>query len=236
MLFPRAWEHNVQDAWMILGQIGALVSLFYLTLVGVFFLFDTLFTFPMTVSQFFSYRLYSFENSLGRWTCVSWLLNECLGALVLLWVVRRAKKCLDFSSTLHVLHFVVCLFYDGLPLRWEWWIVMITGFLVMTIGGEYAAYRVEMREFRLYRPVDSEDEIPSALDDSTTPHDVEDHGSLSLMSSSSSSGVTGVTTMTGADKCILPHTQSAVPLMSPQVVLSGPLSRRTCSSDDLASP
>jgi len=42
----------------------------------------------------------------------------CTAALYV--VVERAKKCLDFGSTLYGWHIFFCFLYDGLPSPWEW--------------------------------------------------------------------------------------------------------------------
>ena len=40
-------------------------------------------------------------------------------------VVERAKKVLDFVSTLHLLHLMMCAAYTGeFPATWEWWATM----------------------------------------------------------------------------------------------------------------
>ncbi len=50
--------------------------------------------------------------------CLLW--TEVLSAAALLLQVERAKKCLDFSFTVHFIHIVTCISYAGFPRRWEW--------------------------------------------------------------------------------------------------------------------
>ena len=51
-------------------------------------------------------------------------------------IVERAKKCLDFTSTLYIIHVVICSFYDGIPQNWEWWILQIAALALMVVLGE----------------------------------------------------------------------------------------------------
>ena len=72
-------------------------------------------------------------------------------------VVERAKKCLDFTATLYFLHLLfccafrgpsvakrvllcaffahLCCFASGWPRNFEWWVLNITGMLIMAVLG-----------------------------------------------------------------------------------------------------
>jgi len=71
------------------------------------------------------------------------------GAAALALVVERAKKCLDFAATLHLLHVVACTFYAGLPRRLVWWAVLGGSLAIMAMGGEWLCIRKEMRDIPL---------------------------------------------------------------------------------------
>lgn len=51
-------------------------------------------------------------------------------------IVERAKKCLDFTSTLYIIHLGMCSFYDGIPQNWEWWILQMASLALMVVLGE----------------------------------------------------------------------------------------------------
>jgi len=71
-------------------------------------------------------------------------------------VVERAKKCLDFAATMHIIHLVVCMCYSGFPTNWLWWLLMLTTMVITAVLGEYLCWRREMREIPLssVRPLD----------------------------------------------------------------------------------
>ena len=80
---------------------------------------------------------------------VSFLANAIAGAGFLCIVVERAKKCLDFTATLYIVHFFVCLFHSGLPANVEWWVLHLTGLVIMAVLGEWLCMRREMRDIPL---------------------------------------------------------------------------------------
>ncbi|PIN04456.1 Integral membrane protein involved in transport between the late Golgi and endosome [Handroanthus impetiginosus] len=69
----------------------------------------------------------------------------------LVYLVERAKKCLDFSATLYIIHLLFCFFYGGWPSSITWWVVNITGLAVMSLLGEYLCMRHELREIPITR-------------------------------------------------------------------------------------
>ncbi|MBA0759076.1 hypothetical protein Gotri_022009 [Gossypium trilobum] len=68
----------------------------------------------------------------------------------MLYLIERAKKCLDFAATLYIIHLFICTIYGGWP-SVTWWVVNVTGFAVMALLGEYLGIRREMREIPITR-------------------------------------------------------------------------------------
>ncbi len=64
-------------------------------------------------------------------------------------VVERAKKCLDFTATLYLLHLLFCCAYRGWPRSAEWWVVNLLGLALMAVLGEWLCLRKEMRDIPL---------------------------------------------------------------------------------------
>lgn len=69
----------------------------------------------------------------------------------MLYLIERAKKCLDFSATLYIIHLFICIVYGGWPSSITWWIVNGTGIAVMALLGEYLCIRRELREIPITR-------------------------------------------------------------------------------------
>lgn len=66
-------------------------------------------------------------------------------------LIRRARKCLDFSATLYIIHLFICIVYGGWPSSVTWWIVNGTGFAVMAFLGERLCMRQELQEIPITR-------------------------------------------------------------------------------------
>nr|CAG4719497.1 unnamed protein product [Naegleria fowleri] len=64
-------------------------------------------------------------------------------------VVRRSKKCMDFTITFHVIHLLLCIIYKAFPVYWEWYVCVILHSITMTLVGEFSCYWREQREINL---------------------------------------------------------------------------------------
>jgi hypothetical protein len=64
-------------------------------------------------------------------------------------IVEKSKKCLDFSVTLFIIHFIFCVMYNGFPATWDWYIVHVLGTIMMILLGEYICSRRELDEIPL---------------------------------------------------------------------------------------
>lgn len=69
----------------------------------------------------------------------------------MLYVIERAKKCLDFSATLYIIHLFICIIYGGWPVSLTWWVVNLTGLAVMSLVGEWLCIKRELKEIPLTR-------------------------------------------------------------------------------------
>lgn len=80
----------------------------------------------------------------------------------LVYLIERAKKCLDFSATVYIIHLLICIIYGGWPSSVTWWVVNGTGLAVMALLGEFLCIRRELREIPIarYRPSKQENHCP----------------------------------------------------------------------------
>lgn len=137
---------SVWDPVLIVFQIVSLQCLFYLSL-G---LWQAVFIGPyvgrLTILYLFSYKTFNVHTYVGWISIVSALLNAVLSAVFLLWIVERAKKCLDFACTTYFLHLCFCWRFAGFPARLEWWATNIAGLVISSLLGEWLCLRREMQE------------------------------------------------------------------------------------------
>ena len=87
-----------------------------------------------------------------KWFIVNRASMICLGSAgFMLYVVERAKKCLDFAATLYIIHLFICIVYGGWPASVTWWVVNIAGLAIMALLGEYLCIRRELKEIPISR-------------------------------------------------------------------------------------
>ncbi|KAM7254532.1 hypothetical protein ACFE04_003912 [Oxalis oulophora] len=141
----------VWDPLLIVAQIVCLQCLYYLTL-GLFvsILVGTRVS-RMSLVYFFDYATVTVSTITGWCVILSFLLTAFAGSVYMLYLVERAKKCLDFSATLYIIHIFKCIIYGGWPASITWWVVNGTGIAVMALLGEYLCIRRELREIPITR-------------------------------------------------------------------------------------
>ncbi|XP_011002695.1 PREDICTED: protein SYS1 homolog [Populus euphratica] len=142
---------EVWDPWLIAAQIVCLQCLYYLTL-GFFlsFLVGTRVS-RLTLVYFFDFATITTSTVTGRCVIASLLPSSFAGAGYMLYLIERAKKCLDFSATLFIIHLFICIIYGGWPSSITWWVVNGTGFAVMARLGKYLCSKRELREIPISR-------------------------------------------------------------------------------------
>lgn len=145
----------VWDPWLIVAQIVCLQCLYYVAL-GAFaaILIGTRVS-RLSLVYFFDYATVSTSTVTGWCVIASFTFSSLAGAVFLLYLVERSRKCLDFSATLYIVHLLICIIYGGLPSSITWWVLNGTGLAVMAWLGEYLCRRRELREIPIsrYRPI-----------------------------------------------------------------------------------
>ena len=140
------------DPNLICGQIALVQSLLYSGVGLWLLLLHGLIGRPaseVTLDQIFSVKAFNLSHTGGWISMAACFLNSLFGGCCLCIVVERAKKCLDFAATAHILHLGGCWLYDGWPERWEWWVVNLISLVVMALTGEYLSMRREMQDIPL---------------------------------------------------------------------------------------
>mmetsp|Transcript_16140 Transcript_16140/g.40711 ORF Transcript_16140/g.40711 Transcript_16140/m.40711 type:complete len:157 (+) Transcript_16140:35-505(+) len=138
------------DPLYIVAQIVATQSLYFMSLGFIYWVMDALMGVPLSMDQLFTSDSYSNMSTRIAWASVfTVFLNVPASILALMWIVERAKKCLDFCTTTFALHLVGCLLYRGPPQHWEWWGCHIFAVVATVLVGEYCCALKEIREIPL---------------------------------------------------------------------------------------
>ncbi|CAN7000053.1 unnamed protein product [Brassica oleracea var. botrytis] len=141
----------VWDPWLIVAQIICLQCSFYLSL-GVFMILFLGLRVPrLSLVYFFDYATLTTSTLTGWCVIASFLCASLAGAVHMIFLVERARKCLDFSATLYIIHLFFCILYGGWPSSMAWWVVNGTGLAVMALLAEYLCIKREQREIPMDR-------------------------------------------------------------------------------------
>mmetsp|Transcript_12747 Transcript_12747/g.20643 ORF Transcript_12747/g.20643 Transcript_12747/m.20643 type:complete len:168 (-) Transcript_12747:632-1135(-) len=137
------------DPLLTIGQILTMQCLFYLSLAA--FLKVTVGFEGLTLGEFFDSEAITTSTTKGWLTIGAFCCAAFTGSGFLCVVIGRAKKCLDFAATVHILHLINCTVFGGVPLRVTWWVVTVINVGVMAIVGECLCFQRELREIPLTR-------------------------------------------------------------------------------------
>ncbi|XP_071733955.1 uncharacterized protein [Rutidosis leptorrhynchoides] len=141
----------VWDPWLIVAQIVCIQCLYYLTLGFLMAILVGTRVSRLSLVYFFDYATITLSTVTGWCIIASFLLSSIAGAGFLLFLVERAKKCLDHAATVYIIHLSICVLYGGWPSSITWWIVNGTGLAVMTWLGERLCINRELQEIPISR-------------------------------------------------------------------------------------
>ncbi|XP_047342415.1 protein SYS1 homolog [Impatiens glandulifera] len=141
----------VWDPYLIIAQIVCLQCLYYISLGGFTAVLIGTRVSRLSLVYFFDYVTVSTSTVTGWCVIASFTFSSLAGAVFMLYLVQRSRKCLDFSATLYIVHLLICIIYGGLPSSITWWVVNGTGFAVMAWLGEDLCRRRELKEIPISR-------------------------------------------------------------------------------------
>ena len=87
--------------------------------------------------------MHSFEYEISC-DIISMPVIFCNSAILGSYVIERSKKCLDFCSTIYIIHLIIVTIYDQFPWNWEWWIINGISLTIMVVLCEYICLRREL--------------------------------------------------------------------------------------------
>ncbi|KAJ8975207.1 hypothetical protein NQ317_000205 [Molorchus minor] len=121
-----SFRYTQWDPWLIISQIISIQCILYVTLGLTLALLGSIIGDTRTLDHIFEYHEIQVRDVGGRIVISSFVINSLCGALALWYIVQRTKQCMDFSSTWHVIHLVICWLYNGqFPTTFSWWALNI---------------------------------------------------------------------------------------------------------------
>lgn len=140
----QAW-----DPALIIAQIVTIQCVFYFSISVIDYFALSQMVKPVTLDYIFDWRKLALKNMAGALTALTHLLTAALTSIYIVHIVERSKKCLDFSATVYILHFLFCCVYAGIPHNVEWWATNSLGLGLMALLSEWMCIRREMQEIPL---------------------------------------------------------------------------------------
>ncbi|EDV94813.1 protein SYS1 homolog [Drosophila grimshawi] len=135
------------DPTLLTSQILSMQFCVYFSLGLLVFVANKLAGDNYTLDHLFEYHEIHIYDLGGRLVICAFVVNALIASLALWCIVRRAKLCLDFSCTFHLLHLLVCWWYNrSFPANASWWLLNVITATIMCIGGEFLCLQTEMRE------------------------------------------------------------------------------------------
>ncbi|KAK9892299.1 hypothetical protein WA026_019104 [Henosepilachna vigintioctopunctata] len=145
-----SFRYTQWDPWLIISQIVTIQCVLYLTLGLWLALLGTLVGDTRTLDHIFEYHELQVRDFGGRMVIFAFILNALVGAAVLLFVVERTKLCMDFTSTWHLIHLVICWFYNKkFPSSISWWLLNTACATIMCVCAEFLCLRSELKAIPL---------------------------------------------------------------------------------------
>ncbi|KTW27726.1 hypothetical protein T552_02166 [Pneumocystis carinii B80] len=139
-------RRNSLDFALIICQIIALQSLFYLSQTVLIQFMSYVLEKPVSLDYIFDFHKITLDNNETVITGLVWDINSIFGVLIIFFIVRRSKQVLDFTLTMHFIHFIIVLLYSGsLPTNIYWWVVQIISCLSICLGGEWICMQRELK-------------------------------------------------------------------------------------------
>ena len=140
----------VWDPFLIMSQIILLQCVFYSTLGLVIAVCVSLGGYTPSLNLMFHTTSIHYVGQANRLVLIAHMINSLFGALALWYIIQRAKQCLDFTCTLHFIHFIICCIYSShFPTYITWWLVQLACIVLMVVVGEYLCFRSDMKDIPL---------------------------------------------------------------------------------------
>ncbi|KAK6540341.1 hypothetical protein TWF694_009144 [Orbilia ellipsospora] len=142
---PASALESLSPVW-ILSQILILQTAFY-SVAAVLFLFTSLVLgSAFSLDLVFSWVPLQADNAAGWTLAMVWVCNCLTSATSITFLVGRSKYVVDFSLTIHFIHFLVTSLYShSIPQSWLWWAVQFGSAIITITVASWACQHRELR-------------------------------------------------------------------------------------------
>lgn len=142
-----AWRSWVWDPWLLLAELVGLQGLFYASLSILLTSLDWLWGRRRSLEQIFRYSSLFLRGGSGTGLAhVAFLLNAAAMGVGIWLVVGRAKLCLDFAASAHLIHLLLAIVYNGaIPLSPSWWLLQVICVALATLLAEFLCIQSDSR-------------------------------------------------------------------------------------------
>lgn len=137
------------DAFLIISEICAILSVFYLAYFGFVFIIDLLLKIPFSTQQIINYMVFRFSTKTGLISIFGELFGGIMSSLLFVFLEGKARKSLDFVSTTFVLHLFIISCLCSFPQTFCWWFSTITCFLISVFFAGRLSFDKEMQDINI---------------------------------------------------------------------------------------
>ena len=137
------------DPPFILSQILVIQATYYLVLGVCLYVAENIMNREVAMDLLFDTEMLGLHTVLGVVTTACHFIPSITGALSLSVVVGRSKQCLDYTLTLYLFHFLLCVINFSFPHNAVWWMLLLVNISTMTLIAEYLCMKRELREIAI---------------------------------------------------------------------------------------
>ncbi|XP_076350546.1 sys1 golgi trafficking protein isoform X2 [Tachypleus tridentatus] len=144
------FRYSVWDPLLIITQMITMQCIFYSCLGFCIFLVNVISGDNHSLDQIYLYQEIHVKDIHGRCIIGSFLITSLFCSIGLWYFVQKTKQCLDFSTTIHLFHLIVCWIYNSsFPNSISWWLLNIVCVSITCVSGEFLCMRTEMKAIPL---------------------------------------------------------------------------------------
>eukprot|EP00039_Didymoeca_costata_P033492 m.42664 g.42664 ORF g.42664 m.42664 type:complete len:160 (+) comp9897_c0_seq1:206-685(+) len=138
------FRYHIFDPFLVIGQIITLQAIFYVVLCVAAYLTAAGIGEPVSLALIFTSVI---TNTWAGYIC--YVTSAIIMGVLSGWVVQRARQCLDFALTMHIIHFTASCSYDTCPRSLGWWLLNIACVAITASVAEYVSMNINTGAIQL---------------------------------------------------------------------------------------